>query len=190
MRPASCFMLLALSLTPASFAQAAPDAFDVCAREADPTARLACFDRQVAARHPTAAAGTAGRSGAPAATVNAAVAPKVAPAAAPAPAPAPVPASNSDVGLDARQLHKLHPERAESEKADAPVVVAKVVRVMERRPLISAFELDNGQVWEQTETVSGLYVRPQESVTIIQGIMGGFQLRSAEGKLTRVHRVK
>jgi hypothetical protein len=98
--------------------------------------------------------------------------------------------TNGDLGLDARQLHKLHPERADAEKAAPTSFSAKVVKVIARRPLISAFELDNGQIWEQTETVAGLWITPQETVTISAGVMGGFQLRSADGHMTRVYRVK
>ena len=179
-------MLFTLGLAPVVLAQSPPDAFDLCAREQNPTARLACFDRQVAARHKSEPVSTSGHTGTTLSTTPA-----------PAPVPAPVAATtgttlstNGDLGLDARQLRKLHPERADAEKAAPTSFSAKVVKVIARRPLISAFELDNGQIWEQTETVAGLWITPQETVTISAGVMGGFQLRSADGHMTRVHRVK
>ena len=45
-------------------------------------------------------------------------------------------------------------------------------------------------MWEQTETVNDLVVRPQDSVTISAGIMGGFLMKTADGHMVRVHRVK
>lgn len=171
MRLVTLGMLLALGTGPAAYAQAATDPFDICAREQDASARLACFDRQIAARRATAPV-----SAAPSVAVE-------------APKPVPVTSSSSEIGLDSRQLHKLHPERAESDNAGLRIE-GKVVRVIARRPLISAFELDNGQVWEQSETVAGLWVKPQEPVTIREGAIGSFLLKSADGHVVRVHRLK
>jgi hypothetical protein len=163
MRLVTIHVLIACGLGPAAIAQPAPDAFDICARQQDSTARLACFDQQIAARRAANSASAA--------------------------APAkPVPSTpESTVGLDAQQLHKLHPDSVNA----VPVIVeAKVVAVIARRPLISAFELDNGQVWEQTESVDGLWIKPRETVTIREGTMGGFLLKSADGHVARVKRVK
>lgn len=171
-------------------AQPAPDAFDICAREQDPAARLACFDRQIAARRAPNPAGAAGPSSAAGSTSAASPTSIAPPAAVAAPKAAAAPATDSDVGLDARQVRQLHPERAASGKAVPVSIEGKVVRVIARRPLISAFELDNGQVWEQAETVDGLWVKPQETITIRQGVMGGFLLKSADGHVVRVHRLK
>jgi hypothetical protein len=174
---------VALGSGPAALAQSAPDAFDLCARQQDPNARLACFDLQIAARR---AANSAGAASAPS-PAKAAVPASSAVAAGVAANPVPATAAESTVGLDAQQLHKLHPETAKP----APVVIeAKVVAVIPRRSLISAFELDNGQVWEQAETVDGLWIKPKEIVTIHEGAMGGFLLKSADGHVFRVKRVK
>jgi hypothetical protein len=178
MRHVTLCIVFALSLAPAAFAQAAPDAFDICARQEDPTARLACFDRQIAARHAAKPAVVASPTRAAAAVAVA------------APKPVPAAAADSAVGLDARQLRKLHPESAASAKAAPLSIEGKVVAVIPRRPLISAFELDNGQVWEQSETVDGLWIKPQETVTIHEGTMGGFLLKSADGHQVRVKRVR
>jgi hypothetical protein len=162
MRLVTVCIVIAVGPGTAAIAQRAPDAFDICARQQDPTARLACFDQQIAARRATV--------------------PASAPAAKPVPA-----ATESTVGLDAQQLHKLHPD---SVKAAPMVIEGKVAAVLPRRPLISAFELDNGQVWEQTESVNGLWIKPNETVTIHEGTMGGFLLKSADGHVVRVKRVK
>jgi len=161
----------------------APDAFDACAKERDATVRLSCFERAVAARQAASVpppATTAAPASAPRATP---------PAAAATPKAAPTRAPDSEVGLEHKQLRKLHPERAEPQQ-NAVLFEAKVTRVLSRRPLISAFELDNGQVWEQIETMDGLWVKPGEAVTIRQGLMGGFIFKSADGHAVRVHRTQ
>ena len=160
-----------------------PDAFDACAKEKDASVRLACFERAVAARQSAGAA-------APAVTAAPASAPRATPpAAAATPKAAAARAPDSEVGLEHKQLRKLHPERAETPQ-NAVLFEAKVVKVLSRRPLISAFELDNGQVWEQLETMDGLWVKPGETITIRQGLMGGFLFKSADGHSVRVHRTQ
>jgi hypothetical protein len=187
MRLITLGIVYALGLAPAAFAQSSPDAFDACAREKDATVRLACFERAVAARHATTA--TAPAQPAAAAAKPTPAQPAAAPSAAAATNAAPARAPDSEIGLEHRQLRKLHPDRPET-ALGAVLLEARVVRVLERRPLISAFELDNGQVWEQIETVSDLWVKPKETVTIRQGLMGGFILKSAAGPTVRVHRTK
>lgn len=132
-----------------------PDAFDACASTKDPAARLACFDRQVAARH-------AAQDRAP---------------------PAPTHVVNSDVGPSARDVaHNAQP-------APSAAIVATIVKVIPRQPLISAVELDNGQIWEQSEA-KPLSARPREKVTIRPGVLGSYFLKSADGRVLRVHRLK
>ncbi len=179
MRLVTLGSLIALALPLAASSQPALDAFDVCAQEQDGARRLTCFDRQIAARRTTAAA---------AATALASAAPLAAPP--PTPKPLPARGAESDVGLTARMLNKLHPERAEAGKPARASIDGKVARVIPRRPLISAFELDNGQVWEQNESLDGLRIRPEDTVTISEGPMGGFLLKTSRGETLRVHRVR
>jgi hypothetical protein len=161
----------------------APDAFDTCAEEKDAAVRLACFERAVTARQ-------AASTPAPAVTAAPASVPRTTPPAAPVvPKAAPARAADSEIGLEHKQLRKLHPERAEPPQ-NAVLFEAQVVKVLSRRPLISAFELDNGQVWEQIETMDGLWVKPKETITIRQGLMGGFLFKSADGHSVRVRRTQ
>ncbi len=164
------------------------DAFDACATNKDPAARLACFDQAVLARQasrstPMAAAPV---QPPPAAAAPAAVAPAMAAAARPVPAPI-----DSDVGLNSQQVRKQRAERGESEPPPPPPssFEATIVRVVARTPLISAFELSNGQIWEQTEAMK-ISVEPQQTVTIRHGALGSFFLKSAAGVSVRVHRLK
>jgi hypothetical protein len=149
-RPARLSMLSAMALMPLSASMGAlaqqADAFDACARETDSATRLACFDHALAARHRAAAA--------PAASTLAAPTPRAPPSLAPVPAagtaggsaPAspgaadPTRAVNSDIGLDARQLSRERRARGEPEPQPPAPIVARVVRVIPRQPLIAAFE--------------------------------------------------
>ncbi|MGH8259930.1 MAG: hypothetical protein ACREUG_09585 [Steroidobacteraceae bacterium] len=63
-----------------------------------------------------------------------------------------------------------------------------MVRVIPRGPYISAFELDNGQIWVQAEA-KDFWARPREKVTIRPGVLGSFFLK-ADGAEVRVQRVK
>jgi len=174
----------AVAITTLSTAAAAQqsDAFDACASVQDSTARVACFDRALAARH--AVQGTSSKS--PAAVT---AAPAPAPTPAPAPAPAPARATDSTVGLDARQVHKLQEARGEPKPPPPAPITARLVRVIPRQPLISAFELDNGQIWEQVESMK-LAAEPQELITIRPGLLGAFFLKTAAGAVVRVHRLR
>jgi hypothetical protein len=175
MRRITSTLLMSLGIASTLFTAvpSAADEFDDCARVASAVARLDCFDQQVAARR---------RAVAPAAEVAPVVTPPLIVSRSEAPAP-------SDLGLDARQLRKQHPELAAA-KAAAASVESTVVNVTAIRPLIAAFELANGQVWEQVETASGLWVRPDDKVIVRQTKMGGFTLKSASGVVVRVRRIK
>jgi hypothetical protein len=171
-----CAALIITSLSTAALAQQ-PDAIDACAQVKDPTARLACFDRATATRRaaqPTAppAAGTGA----------------TAPATSKAP-PAAASAADRDVGLDARTLSKERKARGEPKPPPPAPIVARLVKVIPRQPQINAFELDNGQIWEQSESMD-IRAEPQQQVTIKHGVMNAFFLKTADGVVVRVHRVK
>lgn len=142
-----CAMLMAVWL-PASVVARQPDAFDACAREQDPTLRLACFDRATAARH----------------------------------------ARDQATPPSRRPAREARPERAAPSPPRPTSIAAKIVKVIPRTPFISAFVLDNGQIWEQSEATR-FSAEPQEQVTIRHGAFGSFFLDSADGSV-RVHRVK
>jgi hypothetical protein len=167
-------MTIALLSTGAMAQQSDP--YHACAAEKDSTARLACFDRVDSARHPASSA------------PSAAAAVSIMPAAAPA---ASRPAADPDIGLDARQARRERAQRGEPEPAPAQsaLIVATVVTVIPRTPLISAFELSNGQIWEQAESMR-FSAEPQQTVTIRPGLLGAFFLKNAAGVSVRVHRLK
>jgi hypothetical protein len=170
-----CASLVMTALSTAVAAQQS-DAFDACAAVADSTARVACFDRALAARH--AAQGAASKSPAAVSTAPPATA-----------GPPATQATDSTVGLDARQVRKLQEARGEPTPPPPAPITARLVRVIPRQPLISAFELDNGQIWEQVESMK-LSPEPQELITIRPGLLGAFFLKTAAGAVVRVHRLR
>lgn len=176
MKPSLYAAVTIASLSTAAMAQQS-DAYHACAAEKDAAARLACFDRVDSARYPSPSTPNA------APTVSAAPAP--APAAAP---PASTPA-NPDIGLDARQARRERAQRGAPEPPPPTAIVATVVRVIERGPLISAFELSNGQIWEQSESMKFL-ADPRQTVTIRPGLLGAFFMKNAAGASVRVHRLQ
>jgi hypothetical protein len=96
---------------------------------------------------------------------------------------------NSDLGLDARQARRERAQRGAPEPAAPVAIVATVVRVIERGPLISAFELSNGQIWEQSESMK-FAADPQQQITIRAGLLGAFFMKNTAGVSVRVHRLK
>jgi hypothetical protein len=178
-----CVAIVIAMLSTAAVARQ-PDGFDRCAQEKDVLVRLACFDREVAARNATdqAAASVAGSTREPAAATASAAAKATAP-------PPAASASPSDIGLDARERRKQRESRGEPDPAPAAPIEALIVKVITRQPLVSAFELDNGQIWEQSEAMNVTAV-PNQKVTIRHGVLGAFFLKTADGAVVRVRRVK
>jgi len=160
-----------------------PDAFDACAPTQDPAVRLACFDHAVSARRATHRVAAAAPPIAPAPVARSA------PAAAAAAAPGPARAADPDVGLDAREQRRQRAERGVPDQPPSTAIEATIVRVIPRGPLISAFELSNGQVWEQSESMK-FSAEPRQTITIRPGLLGAFFLKNAAGVAVRVHRVK
>ncbi len=187
-----------------------------CRDLTDPTARLACFDREAAAlssapRASGAAAplaATPARAPFAAGTVVAApaVAAPVAAPAGPVPsvsaavataAPAPPAAAPAAPVLSPQQQFGL-PERKVVEKevaagtraADASKIEAHIVRVAAAADGRLLFTLDNDQVWRQLASEGELLAKPGDTVTISRGWLGSYmlQLKSGRGcKVTRLH---
>jgi len=181
-------LLLVLGLGAlAPFAQAAPDPLDACSAEKDDAARLACFDRQMAVRHaehPAAAsqATTApAKAAAPGAAAGHPQAPPPEAAAARSQAPAaPQPA--------AAQVQAPQPSKVRRE-GTLPVTatVAQLIRLSGSN---LAYQLDNGQTWEQTDGRPGLMAKVNDAVTISPGGFGDFFLTTPERQRIRVKRIR
>ena len=171
--------------------QCIPDTLEACVKQTDASARLACFDKEMQRRHvvatapvapaPATAPPVASTAGATAATAVASVA--AAPAAA---APKP---PDENYGLQGQQLQKKLKEQHAKPPPLQPLA-ATVSRVLPRPDNEYAFELDNGQVWEQAESKSNLNIKPQDAVTIVPGTLGSFFLTDGKHLRLRVHRIK
>lgn len=161
----SC-MLMCGPFPAAVAAQESTDPMEVCYRMADADRRHTCFDQEMQRRHSAAA--------------NAAVtdAPRAKPT-------APV----DTTGLDGRQLIIKRKEAGIRVEPVQPIVSA-VARLRPRPGNLYYFELDNGQVWESTQTEADLFLGPHATVMIRPGVLGAFFLKTPEGRSIRVHRLR
>lgn len=163
--------LLILCLSP--FLQAAEP--EDCAALKEPAARLACFDRFYPSEEPNT-------TQAPAAAETLAPDPEAA-AAAVTSIPETVTASPAP------------PESRESEPrgvfdaADPVEIRTTVAAVRGNSQQKMVFQLANDQVWMQVSPRL-LRIGEGDAVVISSATMGGFVLRSAEGVITRVRRVR
>jgi hypothetical protein len=160
--------------------------FGRCVPIEDLSARLACYDR--AAGRPSATAAAA----APAAP--AAQRPPQVPNAAPAPAPAPAAAADpvANFGANGNRSDPLTAARVQREaEPDAPrQIEAKVTAVRSRLTGEQVLTLDNGQVWEQTESRREPQYKVGDTIIIRRGMLGSFMLTQAKGSATtRVRRI-
>ncbi len=185
-----------------------PAALDACAKLSDDKARLACFDRTVAAAKSTvgAAAPTASAA-APAGVAPVAAAPVVsAPAAAPAStalppaappngaAPAQSPAApltpEQKFGLSEHRVQQLENHGASPAPTAPAGVAAHIDSVTQNQTGRDVYTLDNGQVWRQLEPNPSFLVHPGQAVSIGTGALGSFWLSVSPRMRTRVTRLR
>jgi len=163
---AQCWLSPALAAGPTANAS-----FLSCAGEQDDARRLACFDAVVAQVRAQPATPVA--SAAPAAAAAA----------------APVPLSKEErFGLrgDLKQEKaKKAPELAELQELRATVTK---VAVKPHGELI--LSLDNGQVWYEIQTSTGIRVKTGDQVTIRSGALGSYSLVAPNGRSSKVTRVR
>ena len=164
-------LLLPTGLPAMAAGQQVADPLDACYQLPDTTARVACYDQEVQRRHAAAAQGSH----------PVAIAPK--------PTPAPSPARDDTIGLDGKQLDIKRKQEGIQPVAIKPIV-ASLTRLQPLPGHQYHFELDNGQVWESTDTEPDLFLNPPETVTIRPGILGAFFLKTQEGNSIRVHRLR
>ena len=166
-----------------ALAQSKLDPLEACYQQPDGAPRLACFNREMQRRQaagstriPAAAAATTAPQSATGATATA------------APPAGDAKVAADTVGLQGGALRKKLKEEGVSSEPVKPIV-AKIVRMVPRPHSELAFVLDNGQTWEQVETLDGLNVELQDTVTIKPGILGAFFLSTPRRQTIRVHRV-
>jgi len=202
MRARACLLvLLGLSAGIAS-GQSATDPLERCAAEKDDAARLACFDRQMALRHGNHSAGAP-----PGAAQPVPAAPPPAVKSAPQPdrpqghaataqpqtaAPAASAASQSaqapdpNMGLQGAALRKKLKEERKEQPRPVRATVARLVPLAHSE---YAFELDNGQIWQETDSRGGVTLKVNDPVTISPGIFGDFFFTTSTHVRIRVKRI-
>jgi hypothetical protein len=184
-RLANVLIAMGLAAGMAPVTVCAGDSLAECARVQDDLARLACYDR-LAGRAPAVQAAT------PAVPAPALAAPAAAPAVqasagAAQPQTATAPAASApaaDFGLSPRAIE----ERDPSKKVES--ITGTVTGVSQNASGRYVVELDNGQVWVQSESNSYPVLKTGDTVTIKRGAIGSFVLSGPRSVWWRVRRVR
>lgn len=175
-------------------AQSLAESLSACTSVADEKSRLECYDdHMVRAGKKIAAPGSAARApSSTSASAPSAVAPP--PASVPTPAPkrqaTTTPSTSGEFGLEGDALRKKRASETGEEATQRQELTARVTGVSERARGEHRIELDNGQVWEETQRTGGQPPAAGEAVTIKRGAMGSFFLTRKSGLGLRVKRIK
>lgn len=153
-----------------------------CARVADDTARLACYDRSFG--RPVAVPVNTAPPAGPAVPPEAAPASPAVPALPPEPVPEP-----AEFGFKRGEIERAQAARSEDEDASSQSLAATVTSVESRRGQFTA-TLDNGQVWSQIEINPKVYLQAGDSVTVRRAVFGSYLLTGPQGVATRVKRLR
>jgi hypothetical protein len=166
---------------PVAVAQSLPQSVIQCASVDNDSARLECFDKEVARLTQR----------------NAAVAPTQSPPVQVGPPASPVastqPKNASAIDDDFGVSGELARRRAAEEKRNETTpreLRAAVTKVRTKAYGEVVLELDNGQIWEQPERKSGFSIKEGENIRITQGAMGSYFLQADSGATSRIRRVR
>jgi hypothetical protein len=102
------------------------------------------------------------------------------------------PRNDPDFGLTGEEVRRKQQERGQAKSQPTPKpqpLVARVTKVQNRAGVELTVELDNGQVWRQTDGSGGVFISPNDTVTITPGAFGGFLLTNADRRVVRVKRI-
>jgi hypothetical protein len=69
-------------------------------------------------------------------------------------------------------------------------MVVALTRLVPLPGHLYVFELENGEAWESTDSVSNLFLGPHDRVAIRPGVMGAFFLKTQDGISIRIHRLR
>ena len=156
-----------------------------CSSVAEDMARLKCYDEQ-AARQKKQASPPAQASSTPAPAKQTRSTPPPPPLRTQTPASS---SSPSDFGLDADAIRKKQ-TAANPDAPQAPEqLIARVKSVATKPRGNYRITLEDGQVWEETQSTGGLPPEAGETVTIKRGMLGSYFLARAHGLALRVKRV-
>jgi len=168
------------TITQAGAGETLPASVRACSAETDRERRLDCFDREVARFPDSKATAQAGRSqpAAPPSTSASASPPAPATSVSPAPATSAAPAASAAQTAVTQPGANTASTSASTSAADAPAtrktdsatkpgrIAARVISI-DRSPNEMVLHLDNGQVWEQLQSVAGdLSLKAGDNITI------------------------
>jgi hypothetical protein len=143
-----------------------------CAKIADPTARLACYDNNIraAGANPRSVPGQAGRPGGGGAVV----------------------APNAPGGFGADDLITRSPERFNPERNGPSQVSARVASARERQPGVYLVTLEGGAQWLFSESGGSGYRPPRkgDTVELRRGALGSYLMVIDHQQAIHVTRVK
>ena len=93
------------------------------------------------------------------------------------------------LGLSAHRLQQLEAKDS-LQPPKISELQAHIVRTTAGSFGHDVFELDNGQVWQQTEEQTSFMARPGDEVTVKKGALGSFWLSCGPRQATRVKRLR
>jgi hypothetical protein len=156
--------------------------FLACARLTDDARRLACFDAEVArlaGDTPAAQASGADSSSEAVATAGAATA-----------ATAAADASPKADSLTSEEKFGLRGDLKKQKTPELQQLTANVTGVAERPWGELVVTLDNGQIWVEIESDSGVRLKAGDQVTIKTGALHSYLLTAPNGRSSKVRRLE
>ena len=156
------------TITQAGAAESLPPGVRACTAETDRERRLDCFDREVARFADSKAAAQADRShpAAPPGTMPPSTSPTAAAAAASPQTPPQVPATSTASTSVSPGTADAPPTRKPGSTGKPGRITARLASI-DRAPNEMVLHLDNGEVWEEVQSVAGdLSLKAGDTVTI------------------------
>lgn len=167
----ACVALAAL--LPLSAVAASNAALEACTKLTDASARLACFDREVAALMTREQKANTAAPGAAAAKTA-------------VPPPRQL-TEEQKMGLTPERIQQL--ERPATAPPPPSTMTAAIQGISVDGNGHQVFTLENGQIWRQVEVDSHFSVKPGDSITISKGALGSYFMSLGKHRNTRVSRV-
>ncbi|MCW4455625.1 type VI secretion protein [Flavobacterium sp. MXW15] len=97
--------------------------------------------------------------------------------------------AQADFGLNKPRETLLNPGQTPAQ-ADPERIESRVIRVDHGRGGQRSFMLENGQVWQQTESRSSGHVQAGDTVQVRKGLIGGYMLVTPAGVRLSVRRAR
>jgi len=162
-------LFVAFLRAPCAFAAEIPENVARCAAVTDNLERLTCYDRVIPPRRDQSGGAN--------------------PSSGKLPPPATTESSEDDFGLNDTVLKNRSNDGVPA-KRSIERIAAHVTKIYETSQGETLIELDNGQVWRQTERRIGPIAEPGEEVTISRGALSSYFITPKSHISTRVKRYR